>query len=108
MTKDLIYMKLKKDDKVIVITGKDKGKTGTIARVLPREGKILVTGVNVAKVHVRARRSGEKGQVVEKNLPVHASNVLLVDPKTGKGTRIAKKIIDGKKVRVAQKSGNTI
>ena len=101
-------MKLKKDDKVIVITGKDKGKTGTIVRVLPREGKILVTGVNLAKVHVRARRSGEKGQIVEKNLPIQASNVLIVDPKTGKGTRISNKMVDGKKVRVAQKSGNTI
>ncbi len=101
-------MKLKKDDKVIVITGKDKGKTGTIARVLPREGKVLVSGVNVVKAHVRARRGGEKGQIIEKNLPIHASNVLLVDPKTGKGTRISKKVIDGKKVRVAQKSGNTV
>ena len=101
-------MKLKKDDKVIVITGKDKGKTGTIARVLPREGKIVVSGVNMQKVHMKARRSGEKGQIIEKNLPINASNVLIVDPKTGKGTRISKKVIDGKKVRVAQKSGNTI
>lgn len=101
-------MKLKKDDKVIVITGKDKGKTGTIARVLPREGKILVTGVNLAKVHVRARRSGEKGQIVEKNLPIQASNVLIVDPKTGKGTRVGKKVVDGKKVRVAKKSNTTL
>lgn len=101
-------MKLKKDDKVIVITGKDKGKTGTIARVLPREGKVLVTGVNLVKVHMRARRSGEKGQIVEKNLPIQASNVLLVDPKTGKGTRVGKKVVDGKKVRVAKKSNTTL
>jgi large subunit ribosomal protein L24 len=101
-------MKLKKDDKVIVITGKDKGKTGTIARVLPREGKVLVTGINLVKVHVRARRGGEKGQVVEKNLPIQASNVLLVDPKTGKGTRVGKKVVDGKKVRVAKKSNTTL
>lgn len=101
-------MKLKKDDKVIVITGKDKGKTGTIARVLPREGKVLVTGVNLVKVHVRARRSGEKGQIVEKNLPIQASNVLLVDPKTGKGTRVGKKVVDGKKVRIAKKSNTTL
>lgn len=101
-------MKLKKDDKVIVITGKDKGKTGTIARVLPREGKVLVTGVNLVKVHMRARRSGEKGQIVEKNLPVHASNVSLVDPKTGKATRVGKKVVDGKKVRVAKKSNTTL
>ncbi len=101
-------MKLKKDDKVIVITGKDKGKTGTIARVLPREGKVLVTGVNLVKVHMRARRSGEKGQIVEKNLPIHTSNVSLVDPKTGKATRVGKKIIDGKKVRVAKKSNTTL
>lgn len=101
-------MKLKKDDKVIVITGKDKGKTGTIARVLPREGKVLISGVNLVKVHVRARRGGEKGQIVEKNLAIQASNVLLVDPKTGKGTRVGKKVVDGKKVRVAKKSNTTL
>lgn len=101
-------MKLKKDDKVIVISGKDKGKTGTIAQVLVAQNKVVIAGVNVAKVHMRPRRGGEKGQVVEKNMPIHASNVLLVDPKTGKGTRISKKIVDGKKVRVAQKSGNTV
>ncbi|MHB1316615.1 MAG: 50S ribosomal protein L24 [Minisyncoccota bacterium] len=101
-------MKLKKDDKVIITTGKDKGKTGTIVRVLPREGKILVTGVNVVKVHMKARRGGEKGQIIEKNLPIHTSNALIVDPKSGKGTRISSKMVDGKKVRVAQKSGNII
>ena len=101
-------MKLKKDDKVIVISGKDKGKTGTIAQVLVAQNKVVIAGVNVAKVHMRPRRGGEKGQIVEKNMPIHASNVLLVDPKTGKGTRISKKIVDGKKVRVAQKSGNTV
>lgn len=101
-------MKLKKDDKVIVISGKDKGKTGTIAQVLVAQEKVVITGINVAKVHMRPRRGGEKGQIVEKNMPIHISNVLLVDPKTGKGTRISKKIVDGKKVRVAQKSGNTI
>jgi len=101
-------MKLKKDDKVIVITGKDKGKTGTITKVLPREGKVLITGINMAKVHIKARRSGEKGQIAEKNMPIQASNVMLVDGKSGKGTRVSRKMIDGKKVRVAQKSGNTI
>lgn len=101
-------MKIKKDDKVIVISGKDKGKTGTIAQVLVAQNKVVIAGVNVAKVHMRPRRGGEKGQIVEKNMPIHASNVLVVDPKTGKGTRISKKIVDGKKVRVAQKSGNTV
>lgn len=101
-------MKIKKDDKVIVISGKDKGKTGTIAQVLVAQNKVVIAGVNVAKVHMRPRRGGEKGQVIEKNMPIHVSNVLLVDPKTGKGTRISKKIVDGKKVRVAQKSGNTV
>lgn len=101
-------MKIKKDDKVIVITGKDKGKTGTVARVFPALGKVLVTGVNIAKVHVKARRSGEKGQIAEKNLPIQVSNVMLVDAKSGKGTRVSRKIVDGKKVRVAQKSGNII
>lgn len=101
-------MKIKKDDKVIVITGKDKGKTGTITKVFPREGKVLITGINMAKVHVKARRSGEKGQIAVKNMPIQASNVMLVDGKSGKGTRVSRKMVDGKKVRVAQKSGNII
>jgi large subunit ribosomal protein L24 len=68
-------MHIKKDDKVIILTGKDKGKTGTVSKALPKEGKVVISGINIAKIHKRARRSGEKGQIVEKAMPVNASNV---------------------------------
>ena len=101
-------MKIKKTDKVIVITGKDKGKTGTVEAVFVAQNRVLVSGVNIKKVHQRARRSGEKGQIIEKSLPIDVSNVQLVDKKTNKPTRVAYKIIDGKKVRIAKKSGTAI
>ncbi|MEI6843624.1 MAG: 50S ribosomal protein L24 [bacterium] len=68
-------MHIKKDDKVIVLTGKDKGKTGAVLKSLPKEGKVIVAGVNVLKVHKRARKSNEKGQIVDKTMPINASNV---------------------------------
>ena len=74
-------MKIKKDDKVIVLTGKDKGKTGTVTKALPRENKVVVSGVNVLKVHTKARRSGEKGQIVDKTMPINVSNVKLASAK---------------------------
>ena len=101
-------MRIKKNDNVIVITGKDKGKTGKIARVLPSENKIIIEGINVRKVRRRARREGQQGEVLEVSMPVHVSNVQLVDPKTKKPTRIGLKIIGGKKVRVAKKSKTEI
>jgi large subunit ribosomal protein L24 len=101
-------MRIKKNDKVIVITGKDKGKTGEIVKVFPSVNKVLVSGVNIKKVHIRARRSGEKGQIAEKSMPIDASNVMLVDSKTGKRTRIGSKMVDGKRTRIANKSQNVI
>jgi large subunit ribosomal protein L24 len=68
-------MKIKKGDNVIIITGKDKGKKGAVVRSLPKEDKVVVAGVNIAKKHTRARKAGEKGQTVEKTMPVHVSNV---------------------------------
>lgn len=73
-------MHIKKDDKVIVLTGKDKGKTGTVLKSMPREGRVVVSGVNVLKVHQKPRKSGEKGQIIDKTMPINASNV----KKTGK------------------------
>jgi large subunit ribosomal protein L24 len=98
-------MKIKKDDNVIVISGKDKGKTGKVSKAFPAENKILISGVNVRKSHEKARKSGSKGQIVEKSMPIHVSNVMIVDPKTGKQTRIGKKEVNGKNVRFAKKSG---
>ncbi|MBI4155688.1 MAG: 50S ribosomal protein L24 [Candidatus Zambryskibacteria bacterium] len=68
-------MKIKKDDKVIILTGKDKGKTGTVIKSLPKENKIIVSGVNVLKRHQKPRKSGEKGQIIDKTMPIDASNV---------------------------------
>jgi large subunit ribosomal protein L24 len=102
-------MKLKKGDKVIVISGKSKGETGTISRVLPKENRVLIDGINLVKRHRRATRPGGKGQVVDKPMPLHVSNVMLADPKGGKPTRI--KITrdkDGKRQRVAVKSGSEL
>ncbi len=68
-------MHIKKDDKVIVLTGKDKGKTGTVTKAFPKENKVIISGINILKTHQKARRSGEKGQIVDKTMPVNASNV---------------------------------
>ena len=68
-------MHVKKDDKVIVLSGKDKGKTGTIVKALPKEDKVIVSGVNVLKVHQKPRKGGEKGQIIDKTMPIHVSNV---------------------------------
>lgn len=87
-------MKLKKGDKVIVIAGKDRGTSGTITRALPEKNMVVVDGVNIAKRHRRANQRARSGQIIDKAMPIHASNVMLVDPKTGKGTRI--QIVRGK------------
>ncbi len=102
-------MKLKKGDKVIVIAGKNKGETGVIAVAFPQENRVLIDGINVSKRHRRPSQQNQKGQIVEKSMPIHASNVQLVDPKTGKPTRI--RIVrgkDGARERVAVKSGETL
>ena len=74
-------MKIKKDDKVIVLTGKDKGKTGSVVKALPKEDKIIVSGVNILKRHQKPRKSGEKGQIIDKTMPIHVSNVRKIEGK---------------------------
>jgi len=101
-------MKLKKGDNVIVITGKDKGKKGKITRVLAEKNRVVVEGVNTMKKHQRPRKSGEKGQVLSIAMPIHVSNIMIVDPKNGKGSRIGKKKVGDKMVRVARKSNQEI
>ena len=101
-------MKLKKGDNIIVITGKDKGKKGAITRVLVEKNRVVVEGINMMKKHQRPRRSGEVGQVVSIAMPMHASNVMILDPKSGKPTKIGKKKVGDKLVRVAKKSGQEI
>jgi large subunit ribosomal protein L24 len=101
-------MKLKKGDKVVVIAGKSKGQTGNIVRAFPKERMLLIDGVNVVKRHRRATRQGGKGQIIDKPMPVHVSNVMLADPKDGTPTRIRLVREGGKVSRVAVKSGETI
>lgn len=99
-------MTIKKGDNVIVLTGKDKGQKGKVVKVFPRENKLIVEGLNVYKRHRRARRSSEKGQIIELPRPMHASNVALMDG--GKPTRLGVKVVNGKRVRIAKKSGQEI
>lgn len=101
-------MRIKKDDNVIVISGKDRGKTGKVIRAFPRESKIIVAGVNVKKLHKRATRSGQKGQIVEQATPINVSNVMMVDPKSNKPTRVGFSVSKDKKTRISKKSGTTI
>ena len=101
-------LKLKKGDKVIVTTGKDKGKTGEITTVFPKEGRVVVAGVNMVKRHTKPSQESAGG-IISKEMPIHVSNVALVDPKTGKATRVGYKVEkDGRKVRVAKKSGEVV
>ncbi|NBI30361.1 50S ribosomal protein L24 [Chengkuizengella marina] len=100
---------VKKEDTVIVISGKDKGKKGRIIQALPRQNKVLVEGVNLIKKHARPTQDNPQGGIITQEAPIHVSNVMLADPKSGKPTRIGYKVLDnGKKVRVAKKSGQVI
>ena len=101
-------MNIKKGDNVIVIAGKDKGKKGKIVKVIKETGKVIVDGLNVSKKHVKAKKGNEKGRTVEMSFPMNASNVMLVDSKSGKGTRVGKKLIGTKMVRISKKSGQEI
>lgn len=101
-------MKIRKDDNVIVIAGKEKGKKGKVVRVLTQENKVVVEGLNISKKSQRPRRSGEKGQVISVAMPINVSNVMVLDPKTGKGSRIGKKKVGDKMVRIARKSNQEI
>jgi len=100
-------MKIRKDDNVIIIAGKDKGKTGKVVHALPRMDKVVVEGVNIRKVHKKATQTGQKGQIVEVTMPVHVSNVMIVDPKEKKPSRIGLSTEKGKKSRITKKS-NTV
>ncbi len=84
-------MFIKKGDKIIVLTGKDKGKTGTVAKALPKENKVIISGINVLKVHQKPRKGGEKGQIIDKAMPIHASNVKKVESEKSKVKRANKK-----------------
>ena len=101
-------MRIKKDDKVVVITGKDKGKEGKVMMADPENGRVVVSGVNVITKHQKARNQQNPGGIIKKEAAIDASNVMLVCKKCGKATRLAVKEIDGKKVRVCKKCGAAI
>lgn len=101
-------MKIKKGDQVEIIAGKDSGKRGEVLHVFPDVQKVAVKGANIMKRHIRSSRDGEKGQRIEKEAPIHISNVMLVCPHTGKPTRIGYKIEGGEKVRISRQSGKVI
>jgi large subunit ribosomal protein L24 len=101
-------MHVKKGDKVMVISGKDKGKTGVILSAFPKKDRVLVEGVNIVKKHSKPSQMNPQGGIISQEAPIHVSNVMPLDPKTGEPTRVGIKEVDGKKVRVAKKSGEVL
>lgn len=101
-------MKVKTGDKVIVISGDDKGKQGKVLKALPKTHSVIVEGVNLKKKHVKPTQANPKGEIKEINAPIDVSKVALADPKTGKATRVGYKLSGDKKVRIAKKSGAEI
>lgn len=100
--------RVKKGDRVVVTTGRDKGKTGEVLGVMPKDGRVLVQGVNMIKRHTRPSQT-QQGGIIEREAPLHLSNVMLADPKTGEPTRVGFKVLDdGRKVRFAKRSGEVI
>ena len=101
-------MNIKRDDKVIVLSGKDKGKQGKVLIADPKALKVVVEGVNVATKHKKPQKQGEEGGIIKIETPIYVSKVQLVCPKCGKGTRVGYKVADGKKTRVCKKCGAEI
>jgi large subunit ribosomal protein L24 len=99
--------KIRKGDKVVVLAGKDKGRTGEVLSVAPKDDKAVVRGVNLVRRHQKQSQSQEGG-IITKEAPIHLSNIALADPKDGKPTRVGFQVKDGKKVRVAKRSGEVI
>ncbi len=101
--------KIRKDDEVIVLTGRDKGKRGAVLRIITKTDRVLVEGVNVTKRHVKPTQAEPQGGIVEREAPIHISNVALIDPESDRPTRVRyKNLEDGRKVRVAARSGEVI
>jgi large subunit ribosomal protein L24 len=100
--------KIKKGDKVVVLSGKDKGRHGEVTQVMPKDGKVLVSGINVHARHTKPTQARPQGGIVRVEAPLHISKVAVEDPKTGKPTRVRFEERDGKKVRIAVRSGELI
>lgn len=93
---------------MIAVTGKDKGKKGKVLKVLPLVNRVVVEGINISKVHQKSRTKGVSGQIVDRPMPINASNLMIVDPKTNVRTRVGIKNIGGKNIRVTKKSGSEL
>ncbi len=101
--------KIKRGDTVVVLAGKDRGKRGAVRRVDVKHGRLVIEGVNIVKKHQRARQAGQQSEIVEREAPIHASNVMLVDPSNNEPTRVGfRKREDGSLARVAKRSGKDI
>ena len=100
--------KIKKGDKVVVLSGKDKGKHGEVTKAFPKDGKVIVSGVNIATRHRKASQENPQGGLDKFEAPMHVSKVAIEDPKSGKPTRVRFDVVDGKKVRIAVRSGEQI
>lgn len=98
-------LKIRKGDRVVVLSGKDKGKEGVVQQALPAEGKVVVDGVNTAKRHRKARSATDTGGIIDIDKPIDASNVAVISPGDGKPTRVGYQIVDGRKVRVCKRTG---
>ena len=101
-------MFIKKNDKVKVIAGKDKGKEGTVEKVFPAQDRVIVKGINIVKKHQKPTNANPNGGIVEVEAPIHVSNVMLIDPSNNEATSVGFKVVDGKKVRVSKKSGEIL
>ena len=101
--------KIRKGDKVVVLTGRDKGRSGVVTMVMPKDGRAVVEGVNIVKRHTRPSAGNADGGIISKPAPIQLSNIAIADPKDGKATRVGFKVLDdGRKVRVAKRSGDLI
>ena len=101
-------MHVKTGDKVKVITGKDKGKEGVILKTFPKKDRVIVEGINIVKKHRKASQTNPTGGILEEAAPIHVSNIMLIDAKTGEPTRVGSKVEERKKVRVSKKTGEII
>ncbi|WP_210367491.1 50S ribosomal protein L24 [Bacillus sp. REN3] len=101
-------MHVKKGDKVMVISGKDKGKSGIILEAYPKQSRVLVEGINIVKKHAKPSQVNPQGGILNQEAPIHVSNVMPIDPKSGEPTRVGYTVENGKKVRVAKKSGEVL
>lgn len=100
--------KIRKGDRVVVLAGKDKGREGEVIRSMPKEGRVIVSGINMVARHVKPTQADPEGGIKRREAPIHVSNVAIRDPKTGKPTRVGFEVRDGRKVRVCKGSGEVL